>query len=203
MHQLGGLSGERGCFHMAPGHTRSMSREGEGCVLRFKELVEFKVLEPLEGIHDSRFSYQKGGVVTKAICFSPATGCCTRATMKVAKKQHQPWLQLSQRCWREYLWSFASWLCEPGFRLDNRRNEVTGLRAHEEMVAQWAAQWAGGIGHRNWRKVFQLQIVGDGWFWKYFVCLFIYLVAFVCFMSTEVFTFSSGPCILHICLNPA
>lgn len=84
-------------FTWPPGHIHRMSREGVGCVLRFKELVEFKVLEPLEGIHDSRFSYQKGGVVTKAICFSPATGCCTRATMKAAKKQHQPWLQLSQR----------------------------------------------------------------------------------------------------------
>lgn len=32
-------------------------------------------------------------------------------------------------------------MCDPGFRLDNQRNEVMGLRVHEEMVAQQAERY--------------------------------------------------------------
>lgn len=32
-------------------------------------------------------------------------------------------------------------MCDPGFRLDNQRHEVMGLRAPEEMVAQWAERY--------------------------------------------------------------
>ena len=50
--------------------THSVSKEGMGCGLSVKELVEFKVLELMDGIYG--FSYQQGGVVTMAVWFSPA-----------------------------------------------------------------------------------------------------------------------------------
>lgn len=36
---------------MASGHTRSVSRESRVCRLRFKEPMEFKILESLGGIY--------------------------------------------------------------------------------------------------------------------------------------------------------